>query len=466
MSIGFLGNIPGHNSSGWTVASGSANAIKLGPVPASPPVLSYFAGQTLLFIATSTNTGAATVELVDSALLPVGLLRADGSTLSPGDIESGTLQTIVFDGADFRLACCHGATSGTLNYWGDGSDGALSTTSSINLTSTTDGDVVVKNYTDLTINSGHSVTMSNRCRGLIVYVSGNCIIGGTLSMTGRGASADPTTAGSSDGHAVNAGGVTFWRRTPTGSASYVANGTYGCGNAAVAAEANQVNSAGGATLFTIARSGAAGAAGQTTAANGIAGSNGTAGQSGGGGSGAGGPVSSSNAGTAGTCFSGGTGSNGVNDTPTQTAPGVNGGQGGSITNSASSYDLAGGGQGNPVGTSFVGSSTSGSVSSPQSGTGGFLVLLVKGSLAIGSSGIISSDGCQAPDCTMSAPGTNVPGGGSGGGSVLVLHGGPLSNAGSIRANGGAGGSSSGGSVNRSGGAGGNGSVQGPTQISV
>ena len=75
------------------------------------------------------------------------------------------------------------------NYFGDESDGALNTTASVSFASTTDGPTIYKNFTNLTINAGHTVTVSNRCKGLVIYCSGNCVINGTLSMTARGASA-------------------------------------------------------------------------------------------------------------------------------------------------------------------------------------------------------------------------------------------------------------------------------------
>ena len=48
-------------------------------------------------------------------------------------------------------------------------------------TSSYDGDMVVKNYNSLTINSGVTVSTNNACKGLLIFVRGNCAINGTLT---------------------------------------------------------------------------------------------------------------------------------------------------------------------------------------------------------------------------------------------------------------------------------------------
>ena len=98
------------------------------------------------------------------------------------------------------------------NYFGDGSDGALSTSGNVshtvqNKSGSYDGDMLVKQYSSLTINSGHLMTTDQPCRGMLIYVTGNCTINGTLSMTARGPSANPTTSGASDSNAVNSNGL-------------------------------------------------------------------------------------------------------------------------------------------------------------------------------------------------------------------------------------------------------------------
>jgi hypothetical protein len=469
----FALSFPGLAGTGWAVAAGSS-AITLTP---ADPIPGYFQGLSLRFLAAAANAGAATVTITGSGFSALPLLRRDGTALQAGDIRAGDLCTVVFEGTNFRLLDVSGTPPAlSLNYWGDGSDGDLNTTGDVSLPSTLDGDMVVRNYNNLTINAGHTLTTQNRCRGLLVYVAGDCTINGTLSMTARGAAVDPTASGSSDGNPVNSAGVTFWRRTASGTAVFVANGTFGCGTAAVTAEANQVSSSGDATLFTIQRAGAAGGATQNTGPNsgypGNAGGNGSTGQSGGGGSGAGSGradgLGNGGAGGAGTCFSGGSGGGaGSNDSapfnPTHGAPGAaNGGAGGDAGSPIGANRASSGGAGNPAGANEV---TSGSVSGSGEGTGGLLILLVRGNLTVGASGVISANGVQA-GAPSGASVDDSAGGSSGGGNVVVLYGGALSNSGSLQADGGASATASGAGLNVSGGAGGDGSIQGPTQILV
>lgn len=72
------------------------------------------------------------------------------------------------------------------SYFGNKSDGDLYTTGNVSFTSTTDGPTIYKYFNNVTINAGHVVTVSNRCKGLVMYCAGDCIIDGTLTMTARG----------------------------------------------------------------------------------------------------------------------------------------------------------------------------------------------------------------------------------------------------------------------------------------
>ena len=82
------------------------------------------------------------------------------------------------------------------NYWGDGSDGAFTSDGSdeqtvLNKNGSYDGDMLVRNYTSMTVSSGHTYTVDQPCRGMLIYVQGDCTIVGTLTMTAAGAFADP-----------------------------------------------------------------------------------------------------------------------------------------------------------------------------------------------------------------------------------------------------------------------------------
>lgn len=301
------------------------------------------------------------------------------------------------------------------NFWGNGSDGSLTTTGNLSFASAQDGDVVVKQFTNLTINAGHTVTTSNRCRGLVIYVDGDCTINGTLSMTARGANVNPTLADS-----IPATGIRLVRFKSGGTETLAASDLGGAGAGGVGAvwrgaEAAQAGTTGNGVIYTIAREGGAG--GSTNHSNewwdSVPGSpggtnpNGTGG--GGGGNAAGGW---SGYGSAGTCFSGGSGGGGVRTQSYATSAGSGGAYGGAGGYASWTHPHAegGGGAGNPGGAGLQ---------PGQSGTGGLLVLLVKGNLSIGTGGQVVSQGSNGGSAYQS-------GGGSGGGRIIILHAGTYS----------------------------------------
>jgi len=323
-----------------------------------------------------------------------------------------------------------GAVIGTPNYFGDSSDGALSTSGNVTHTvqnaSGFDGDMVIKQYTNLTINSGHTMTVDDNCRGMLLYVNGDFVLNGTISMDGKGAHADPTAAGASDNAAVNAAGLQLPMYTDSGSDTLASATFAGTGTAVVAAVANQPAISGNGTIFSVARVGGAGGAVKTDTGGYAAGNVGTDGVSsgttalaltGGGGSGAA-HFAHSGAGGAGTCFSGGSAGGGSQGPfpgpyPTGNDGSSIGGAGGAgtATGSAHGPQGAGGGAGQPGGSQAGGSgATSGST-----GNGGVIWIIVKGNVS--GSGTITSDG------TNGGQGANVNGpngGGSGAGGCIIL----------------------------------------------
>jgi hypothetical protein len=349
------------------------------------------------------------------------------------------------------------------NYFGTGKDGSVTISSSAQISSSTSpaglnnistqfGDTIVKNFQNLTINSGVLFSPLRACRGMIIYCTGNLTINGTVSMTGKGGgvvrriAAPIGIATSTDSRydlvdatlyfnnfsSSTAGGYgipTHWNWAPSGSAWF-----------------NNYK-------IRIPLSGSvAGGAGSTTG-NGT-GNSGTAGIfccGGGGGGGAGqpGPPSfgSGGAGGRGTIFSGGGGGGG-------------GGGGSAGSGAAGLFEAGGsghqpnsgkggGGAGDPAGTNTPGSGLGGT------GVGGTVVFIVRGNFT--NNGTISANGSsggfgnQAPFGPQAGGG----GGGSGGGCILIIYGDTYSNTGTIVANGGAGGSNGpgGGGVGGSGGAG-------------
>lgn len=282
--------------------------------------------------------------------------------------------------------------------------GDVTLTSNTNIPSIIDGPIVTAIYNSLTINNGVTLTTATRCRGLRVIVMGDCLINGTLSMTGRGANYSPP-----------------WQ---TDYPITDENGN-------ILAYLPRYGSPGAPTKWC------GGGTNYVKGDNGQAGVNGGCG--GGGGGGAYAITYYAGGGGRGGQFSGGAGGGGCggnNNTGNYGIPGCNeGGQGGVAyaggRSDGTAY-YAAGGAGNPGGDGFYGNST---WCGRYDGTGGILILIVYGNLIVGSTGIISADGSPAH------PGSSVclgGGGGSGGGSVNVFYRGDLTNNGSIRANGGLG----------------------------
>ena len=341
--------------------------------------------------------------------------------------------------------------SGSLNYYGDGSDGAVTTSGNVTYTvanknGSYDGDMYVANYTALTVSAGHTITVDQPCRGLFIYVDGDCTVNGAISMTKMGGLSDPTASGGSDSNTVGASGLQLGLITPSGSSSLTNDGTgfNGAGNAVRTATANQDDISSDGTIFTISKAGATGGAqvscGGSCASN--SGNVGSAGTTGGvtlsaGGGGSGGcytecgwaDTSRGGAGGQGGAFSSGSGGGGSYSKFYSNATGGAGGNYGGAGGNGVGIDgnAASGGAGNPGG--------SGTGSAPEDGNGGIVWLVVKGDLTIGASGSIEADG---------GAGGGSRGGGSGGGAVFVLYAGTLSNSGSITATGGGGGGGNGG----------------------
>ena len=320
-----------------------------------------------------------------------------------------------------------------------------------------DGDMVVKQYSSMTINTGDFVTTDQPCRGLMILVQGNCTINGTLSMTGRGGYSNPTTNGGSDSNTVDANGLRMPFATSGGSSSLTASNTLfnGCGNGARSVLANFKTIASSGDVITLSRQGAnGGSAPGSQQNNGAAGSNGGTGQTGGGGAGARGWTGPAGAGSYGSCFAGGSGGGGSNGNSESSGAGnAWGGPGG---NGATDHSAAtSGGVGNPAGGNDT---TSGSANNSESGTGGLIILIVGGNLTIGSNGSIVANGNNSGNCSGGNQ-WHGSGGASGGGNIVIAHRGSYTNNGSVTANGGTSGTIASYQYAKRGGNGGNGSIQ-------
>lgn len=241
---------------------------------------------------------------------------------------------------------------------------------------------------NLTIDSGQTLIPTNRKLFVVVYVTGNLAVNGSISMVRRGANHSGT--GTSVGYIAPVD-----IRLGTGTFDGVTN--------------PQIPATGGA----------GGAAQSTSGTN--AGTAGTNGGTGGGASGSksnlSGTIGTAGAGAAGTCFCGGSSGGSVYNTgvggPYTGGNAVaNGGAGGDGGGQGAGNQVAIGGVGNPGGTGYYFSSPD-SRTDGQTGLAGSLIVICEGALS-GSGSIVSTG----------TPATNfgVTGGGGGGGSVNVFFG--------------------------------------------
>ncbi len=346
-----------------------------------------------------------------------------------------------------------GSLSSYNNYFGTGIDGTLTISSSAQVSSSLNnisrefGDTIVKNYQDLTINSGILFNPLRPCRGMVIYCTGNLTVNGTISMTGKG------------------GGVVTKIASPIGIASST-DSRYDLVDATLYFNNLSSSAAGGRgipTHWNWAPSGSAwfsnfkirvplsgsvggGAGGTSPYGGGSVGSAGIFCCGAGGGGGAGqeqyGSFSSGATGGRGTIFAGGGGGGGGT-----------GGFSGGGTGIAGQLERGGAG-GGPTANGYGGGGAGTAAASPGNGSlgsGGLLILIVRGNIII--NGTVSSNGSSGG--TGNAIGRQAGGGGgSGGGRIVIIHGGTYTNAGSVVTNGGAGGPGPAGS----GGSGGAGSI--------
>ncbi len=336
-----------------------------------------------------------------------------------------------------------GSLSSYNNYFGTGIDGTLTISSSAQVSSSLNnissefGDTIVKNYQDLTINSGILFSPLRSCRGMVIYCTGNLTVDGTISMTGKGGgvatkiAAPIGIASSTDSRydlvdatlyfnnlsssASGGRGIpTHWNWAPSGSA-WFNNFKIRVPLSGSVDGSPTPGGTGPAGIFCCGGGGAGGTGNYFYGSSGGgAGGRGTIFTGGGGGGGGGGGSSPG-------------GSNGVYEAGGYGSPASGNG---------------GGGAGTPAAT--------GAGNAGKTGVGGLLILIVRGNVTI--NGTLSSNGAVGGN--EGGPfAQGGGGGGSGGGRIMIIYGGTYTNAGTIVANGGAGGSGY-----QSGGAGGAGST--------
>ena len=315
--------------------------------------------------------------------------------------------------------------TGTRNWWGDASDGIGNITTNTdfvvpNTSGSYDGDMVIKNYESLTIGAGVTVSTTQPCRGLLIFVDGDCTLNGTISMRGKGPFADPTTSGASDNGTVDTNGIRIPYLHSGSSETLSSVSLAGMGNDAVALASNFPAISSNGKIFNIDRQGNNGGGSVSgSSQNGNSGSSG-GNKTGGGGSGGAHDSGNSGAGAYGSCWAGGSAGGGAR-TNTATAATNWAGPGGNASGGSSAST---GGQGNPHGTNH--SNAQQNSSGDPEGVGGMVGLFVKGNLTIGSNGGIDCRGSRAD-----TPSSEGGGGSSGSGAILVGYSGSLTNNGSF-----------------------------------
>ena len=325
----------------------------------------------------------------------------------------------------------------TRPYFGTGADGDLSTTGNVTLTSTLDGERVVKHYNNLTVNVGHTLTVSNRCKGLILYVNGTLTLNGIIDMSTKGGNSIPTWS-DIDKFAIR---ITE-RKAPPHDTIVIVGYEY-MSQSAMAKNSlpYQMNSIYNSTAYYPGNNGAA------AITSGCGGDGGNGGQA----------LIKGTGGNAdalrcltlagfGNLYSGGAGAGGVSakgysvvsSTVCFYAQSVVGfdGAGGNGSSVGDTFNT-GGGAGSPGGTGTYAGGT---------GKGGALIIICR---VLSGSGQMKSNGAAGGGASSSVAG----GGGSGGGPITLLWGAVSSWTGSAVASGGAGGTSTSGCPGGAGGAG-------------
>ena len=327
------------------------------------------------------------------------------------------------------------------NYFGNGSLGDVTISTSQTFTSSVDGNPVIREYNTLTLNASATMSINNRCKGMVIYVRGNCTINGMIDMSGKGAVAGASTSSFPE----------IYVRKNTGSVLLSPHSqTLTSDNILIPSENNnQASYVGNVTTFNVPRAGAAGAAQPSIQTAGVNGVNGVNGQCGGGGGGSSGRYSyPGTIGGSGSCYGGGAGGGGAGGNHSAVIPSQYSGIGGTGIGQAAGDNNGGGGAGNPPGpTAFT---------APGTGVGGVIYIIVGGNLNIGASAKIQSTGSVGGGCSIDDGSRGGAGGGSGGGSITLIYGGTYANSGTITANGGLGGTNG---YFGAGGTGGNGSIR-------
>ena len=173
-----------------STTGGTADVFTLTP---SPAITAYATGQEFMFLAVGTNTTAVTVAINGLAAKAV---QSSGSALTGGELVSGKLYKIVYDGTQFQLSLVSVSPFIATLLNDAAASNARTTLGAVGLTGneTVAGD---KTFSGNTINSG-TVTMSGKsmywAKGADIVSAATLVLGTDGNMFDVTGSTGPITA--------------------------------------------------------------------------------------------------------------------------------------------------------------------------------------------------------------------------------------------------------------------------------
>ena len=140
----------------WLTSVSGTNTI-LGT--ATPTPAAYASGQSFRFVAAATNTGAVTINV--SSLGAKAITKNGTNPLDAGDITSGAVVTVTYDGTEFQLSTSAGSSN-------SGASGAMLVNKTEVITSyTLPAGSNAFSVGPITIDSGATVTITSGQRWII-----------------------------------------------------------------------------------------------------------------------------------------------------------------------------------------------------------------------------------------------------------------------------------------------------------
>jgi len=412
------------------------------------PFTSLPTGLKITFKCNADSSGNTTLNI--DGLGAKSIKNSNGENVT--ELKNGGIYTVVYDGTNFIQQ----GEGGVGSFFGSGSDGVLNTTGNLTLTSTLNGGAVVKEYESITINAGNTLTVSNPCQGLILYSKGDVVINGTIDMSQKAGIAPngniiPMLITKVKSNLTTKTLEKYYQLT-TILESIIGgsggNGGYGGGyDGSTGRSSGGTAGSGRQNLGGFGGGGGGGGAGNQAGANG-------------------GSIYHRECLGYPTKYS----VNGYSTYSETSSPGV-GGHGSFSRTTPANATLSENGIPRGAGSGGAGGNWASSGNNTFTGSnvseycGGFILIIAGGNINIaGTIRCNGGNGSNGTDVTSAASGTNQKagggggGGGAGGGCIMLVHAGTLTNNGTIQVNGGSGGSGGTGLFSENGGSGASGSA--------